>query len=578
MKKVLYLGREDKFFQKLKNSLKEEIDINIEHINPHPTVVNILKNIKDSSPDLVILENDQFQHLNQRILSGVRNTSKFKTKIFISLCEEDKINQPSKHFALNDMIYFIKGIETSDVENCIKSLLYPEQAQVKNTAKVSIHDKIILNQVIRVVHIARDHAHVETNIDVTNGSTLSMNFPYQKELFKSNKHKLTEKSCIGITSHFKFNYHLEYQYLTIPFRHEDKNKIIIDIDYDLKEKPITTKLYSILEEQTKKPKKIILAQDKIEKPYETFNKEKDLLTDTAILSLKTLFLNWLIEKSVGLPLQTDNITIYDPNQTLSKIDSLLFKDAFTTIIERDYIVKPHEEILRDRSSLIVICYSSENSLEKISQLINSTTQHKDYFPFFLIFNYSELSNEILRDKMAYHFIVATKIGIEETTIQKMIQVFRKKRTEKENNRTKVLMNNLRKKDMDFNNVEETTLHDYRIFKDIDDRESLFFYPFEVEIVWISEFELVFKSNHKLNSGDIVSTSNSFKMQLLVVDHIKDSKESMIKNSYRGIIHFIDEANRSKLRRFLNEVAQLNSTRDSELSAHEASEIKKKYFG
>ncbi len=578
MKKVLYLGREDKFFQNLKVSFQDNKEILIDHAEPASNLLEIIKTIKKYSPNIILYENELFQHLSPKILSMVRNNPKLKVTFFIALCEEIEKNQPGKHFSLNDVIYFIKGIETEDVEYCIKSLLLPSQAQVKVTPKVLLNDKIVLNQALRVVYLARDHALIESNLDVSNGTILSIIFPYQKEVFKSTKHKLIEKSQTGIVSHFRFNYHLEYQYLTMPLKHDDKNKIVMDMEYDLREKPITTKLYKILEDTNKKPKKLILAQDKIEKPSAPqLEKEKDLLHETAVLASKAFFLNWLIEKSAGLPLFNDTVTVYDPNQTLRRQDSSLLKQSHLNIIERESIEKPAEEILKDRSSLIVICYNKENTNEKISQLINATTQLKDYFPFFLIFNYADLTNEILRDKMAYHFIVATKIDIEETTIQKMLQVFQKKRMDKENNRTKTLMSNLRKKDLDFFKIEENLLQDFKIFKDMDDKDSIFFYRFEVEIVWISEFEIVFKSNHKLNSGDILSTNNSLKIQILIIDHIKDSKESMMKGCYRGIIHFIDEANKTKLRRFINEVTQINSTRESEITLQETSDIKKKYF-
>jgi hypothetical protein len=578
MKKILYFGQTDNYIQNLQKQIDAAFGEEATELYPaDDNIFSLFSTCVKVKPDLIVFDYEHFFKLSKPLIRLVRSCSILDCSYFISVVPETRMGELKKSAALGDQIYFIKSFEVDDVMYCIKSLLAPDMVRSGNVAKAFYADHMKMQEIVRVYYLARNHALIHTNRFFKNGS-IPIDFPYYKELFYSMKHKISKQDTSSIHSHFKYSYQMEYQYFTYNLKKEDRDKVMSNFKYDLETAEIKPDLFEHILE-VDKPKMMILASDKQEDEDDTFDDEEEgkIVQELTHLA-KTTHFNNLLKATDGKPYTLDNITIYDRNYALLKKGTPLLKEEFTSIQMRYGSNDPMLEVKRDKPSVLVVHWDEVNNFDVVKQLITATTQMIDYFPFVMLFGYKdEMSIEVLRDKLEYHFVVATKAPVHEELIIKMLTLYRTKLMEKDMKKTAKKMAQLRDKNYDAFLLDDKLLLDYKIYKDVNDEESLFFYPVDIELLWISEYEIVFKSAFHLEVGEVFKVSEPVDMQVIIVPHIEGSTEASTEACYRALIHWVKESDKQSLRRFVNNVAKLNATKNSTLSEKEIVAMKKQYF-
>lgn len=578
MKKILYLGKLDKYVSNLESKLKLNSKLLLTFLfDPKGNLKLSIEQILRVKPDLIIFEYDKnLPHL-RKLMRLVKLNAELAVQHFICLAPEQARKDLDKRAYLGDMIYFIKTIEQEDIIYCIKSLLIPEEVKNQEAAKAFFHDKLQIKQLIRISSINKTHLKIEANRSWNEGDMIRFEVPYMGSIFRAPKHKLVSKTSGDSVNHFKYQYRLDYQYHTNPLKPEDRTRLLAEYRYKLQELSIGELIYDAIDEIDKKPKSLLLVSDKKESSLKTDDDSPAAAQRNLEICTKSYFFNWLLQESKDKPYYQDTISVYDQKYALLGPGTSKLDQINSTVLIQPLILDPKVDIVRNKPSIIVVCCDESNNYDKILEIVAATTLVRDYFPFILLFNYVGLDVETLRHSLQYHFVIATKADINESVILKLLELYRSKKMEKELKKATKSFETLKQKSLKTDHLTEKVFLEHKIFKTLDDLDCLNQYPINIEMIWMSEFEIIFYSNERLEIGEIYSLELPISIQILIVPHIVNSKETHVENCYRGLIHYVDELDKQALRRFVNHVSNIYTARSTALTEEEIIEIKKQYF-
>ncbi|MGE3609972.1 MAG: hypothetical protein AB7I27_10335 [Bacteriovoracaceae bacterium] len=568
MKNLIYLGQHDDYIINLINQTKSEMpETNFVSMEPDSLYDAFFK-IIEVSPQVVIFDFN-FLHTVRRDLSDQVRRILPNTFFLIVVPSKDAAVKIGRLSAVGDFIYCIKNPTNDDVLNFFRHVFYSDIHKGSPAPKVKFKDHLTLYQCVWVKYLSRTYACLESNRLWETKKEIAIDFPYFRNLFHSKIHQIVNRSTDDIHSHFKYSYQLEFNYLTEDLDSAEKSKLTKDYEYEISTGIISDELYAILDEFLAK-KMMVLAQDKKKDSTSKSLKSHDASLSRLILLSKTVYFNRIMSMEEKDYFFRENITIYDVKGHLLKSGTLALESCNVSIVHRLKILNPQSEILRDRPSIIVINYSLFNDVERIKELIASSTQVRDYFPFVIVFNYEETTVEVLRDKLEYHFVMSTKITPNESIIIKFLDIYRKKKKERETAKSLKKLGGQWENNPKFLKQDQKVLHEHRIDKSLDDMESLIPFSISVELVSMSEHEICFISETPITRGEIFRINKPFNMQLVVVGVESPGK-------YRATIHFINETDKYTLRGFVADLLEFQKMGTSELYAHDLFVFKKKHF-
>jgi hypothetical protein len=577
MKKILYLGKIDEHILAFQHKLKrKDEDFLLELFDYSKSLKKAFATILKIKPQLIILELQAPDLQIGKLIKLVSVNSKIGPIPFICVMDEDIGNKIGKLPILGDAIYFYKDSDHEALFMCLRSLLNSESFQNEKIPTATFSENLTITQAIWVNYFSQTYAKIETNLDLIEGSLLRINLPIHSNIMRAHDHKVSGKTISDLQSHFNYSYKLEYQYQTGALKADLRTKLQYDLRYVLEKCPITEFVFEAIEDLKKKPKTMLLVTDKVESITEEEDPVSTVMKNLELLS-KTIFFNILIKQSEKSPYHFNTVSIYDRSYALLVIGTDQLDKMNATILMRPRIENAHSEIHKDRPSVIVVCCDEVNNMDKIKELIFSITQFRDYFPFFLLFNYKGLDIDPLRHSLQYHFVVATKADINESLIIKFLDLYRVKKMEKEITKAKKNFQSLTSIGLDVKNIDHKVFLDYKIFNSLGDEKSVLQYSVSVQLISISENEIIFRTTGKLKVGDIFGLEQPVKLQILIVPALKNSKSISDTSVYRGIIHFIEPAKKKLLKKFVTRFAQVSSNRDTLLSEKEIIEIKRGFF-
>jgi hypothetical protein len=578
MKKILYLGKIDKYISNLESKLKLNSKFFITFVfDPKNNLKLSLEQILRVKPDLIVFDYDSNLVYLRKLIRLVKLNPDLAVQHFICLAPEQARRDIDKRANLGDMIYFIKTIEQEDIVYCIKSLLSPDEVKNQEAAKAFFHEKLEIQQIIRICNVAKNHAKLESNRAWTDGAMVKFTLPYLGSIFRAVKHKINAKANSDSVTHFKYSYRLDYQYHSTPIKPDERARLLAEYRYKLQELPIRESVFDAIEEIDKKPKSLLLVSDKKDISTPITDDSPAAAQKNLELCTKAYFFNWLLEQCKVQPYYFDIISIYDQKYSILTLGTPKLDQMNSSVLVLPLILDPRADILRDKPSIVVICCDEINNYDRIVEIISATTQVRDYFPFILLFNYVGLDVETLRHSLQYHFVIATKADINESVISKLLDLYRSKKMEKELKKATKSFESLKQRGLEVGHLTEKVFLDHKIYKGLDDPDGLISYSIPIEMIWMSEFEIVFYSVEKMEIGEIYSVQLPISIQILIVPHILNSKENNVESCYRGLIHYVDEIDKQALRRFVNHVSSIYTMRSSALTQEEIVEIKKQYF-
>jgi hypothetical protein len=576
MKKVLFIGHVDKFVQTLMTALipfEKEVSFTI--VGQELKIKSVVQHILDSQPDVIIWSYEpatlpKFLRL-MKFISHDEQTCHI-SKVLI--CFEQHMNELRTLSCAFNTVFFVRVIDVKDIVYYLKCILLSGNITAEHTAQAFFHNKINLFAPVKVRSMGRDFAEIESNCFWANGSQVEIDLPLVADFHVTRKHTLEQRSEADIQTEFKFSYKITYKYDVQKFRPEDRIKILEDMRYKLVQETVDENILKKIIEIDKKSKTVSLVTKKAE-PTEVedprSNPLKNLESCARAMLANSLFGKINLEKYYF-----NTISIYDKELTSLDNNFATLQSLGTSINWRRSVVNAAAEIKRDKPSVIVINYSEQNGFEQVKQIAAATTQFRDYFPFILLFNFDKDDIDAYRHTIQYHYIIGTTIPINESLISKLIVTYRTKRMSKEQLKAAANFKELMTVIPYFKGNENLFL-ELKIFYPPQDTGSILEAIHPIEIIWMSEFEIVFFCRSLLAVGDIYSVEIPIRFNIVIIPHIAESRESTVKDCYRAFIHFIKESDKQAIRRFINHVYELSETRKGSIKEDEIREIKRQYF-
>ncbi len=573
IKKILYIGEPDDYV----NGLQEEIKLYLKGCNivcqTNVSFHDGYDSIEKHSPLIVLLSYAAQDLLTRKFLIMIRKV--FGNITFAVLADNKKaVTKVEGTSSLGDYLYWIKKPDHEEIiEYLSKKLTLPSNKPI-NSQTAYYTDQFDLYQCMHVSCMNRTHAQIETNYYFENDTVIPIKFPYHEMLFYSDRHKISKRSTSSIGSHFKYSYSLEYILHTKKMNSSERIKLIKDYRYEIGTKKVNENVYLAVIEATKEKKFSVLPEKKTGGPV-VMSDELKSIAEIEILS-RALYFNWLLEQNQDGLIQKDTITVYDRQKHLLKEGIKKIENESTTVIHRKEIVDHEKNMQSDMPSIIVVYEDEFNTLERVKKMISAVTLLKDHFPFIVLFNYTgKLSPDDLRHKLEYHFVLSTPSKPDPNLIIKMLQFHRNKLRDKEFKKGQKRMEALRTADPSFHRFEDNLLFDYKVFKNIDDPSSWIIHSSSAEVIWISETEIMFRTNSVLEVGDIFRITKPFDLQIEVLKKESDDKEFST-GKYTAYMHFVYETDRIAIKGFVKELSTLND-QNVYMDGESTQKLKDKYF-
>lgn len=567
MKKIIYLGPIDEYITLLKAEIAESIPECELILQKKSGVFHSYESISHFNPQIVLINYSEQKNLGDYFSIMIKKGLGNVTFVLLSP-NKDAVVEIEKLSTLGDYIHIIKNPTVDEVvEYIAKKMAIPRRTT--NHKKVYFKDSLQLFYAIRIAYLGRTHAQIETNRFYENNSTIQLTLPFMVDLINSNQHKLTKRSTEAIYSHFRYSYQLEYMFQTNKLEPAVRSRQIKDLRYEISTFEINEKAYQGIIEATKEKNFLVLAEDK-KKDIKNISEETLEQNELELLS-RTAFFNRLITQTMEGYTTRDTVSIYDKQALLLKeLDKI--EQNNVQVIHRDEIGDSNTEMVSDKPSLIVINLDKKNTLEKVKQMISAVTLLKDHFPFILLFNYQgDLSSDDLRHWLEYHFVLAAPDEPSQYLLIRMLEIYRRKKQEKEMQKADKRLKELLAKDVNFIKLSEKFLLDYKAYKHIHDPESLIIKYVPAEVIWLSETEIKFKTNEPIEIGEIFRLKNPFDMQIEIISKEKGDPNDPTIN-YVAHMSFLAETDKMALKGFINESAQYSSLNEEQLS-----DLKEKYF-
>jgi|GEM_PF-6049798 len=575
MSKILILGPDEGYFDSLTSQLIKHFEApNVTHYSGKLVFGGYFRMVREINPQILILDYFSLKKNYFELIKILSYQPEKPQKILTLVPGELKKNIGS-HSSNGFSTYFVKNQDLEDVIFYIRTVI-DNNFELNNVAK-AIYTETIKAEMLSVInYISRREVEIYTNTTLNYDQKVII--PSLVRFFGESglKIKQISESPLGIP--YKNRVTLETNLSVGDLDEADFIKKIKTLKVEISYESISVEGYKAFVELTS-PKKISLINPGAATLPEEVVAELNPKTikGEIELYLKTLFLNWL-QIQAETSQESNSILFYvndyselnDPDLLLAEDD---LRQIFFTKMDR-----VSEDIQKIIPTLIVVKIDEENTIEKVRELISSFSQVRDYFPYVLIFGYEGLEIEALRDDMQYHFIVASSANeVDFKMAFRMIKIFSKKKIEKSQVKTQKVINELIAKSKDFEKIKDKLILDHKITPIFGSVDSIIPFSLDLELVWISEFEVVFISTQELKLDDVIVITKPFRFQVIITPHIKESKESRLKNCYRGAIHWVEEVDRQALRRFVQQVSKLGAEGESSLTTDEILQIRRQYF-
>lgn len=578
MKTILYIGHKDNYYTQISNLLaQKELE---EEIN----LVLIDKEIKNLSllfqcclshmPDYLICDHELIGNTTRDLVTLCRNSNLLNIQLYFSVLPERSRMFIERVSLLGDIVYFYKTLEARDLAHCLQGLCAPEKTEPLKVARALYAIKFNIYEQVQIDYLTRKGASFLTNFKFQVNQSERMNLSLLPEVFHAHSHFIEEVEAREIPSHFRNRYQVKFEYYNIPARQKGLTNTLAKAKYEMRFVKIPPEFVSAVKAAEKASSILLVAQ---ETPAEEIIDNNDALEKLKLMG-ETSYFNWFWQE-VQNKTNTDpiNLTIYDKKFKLLQNGDTKLVAQNIRIRYRHHVNDVATEIANDYPHVLAINFQDIANLDEIRQLLDEFVYFKNYFPYVIIFN-SSLPAAQIRDELHYHFIVVAPIDINEDFLIKVSNLYRKKHEVALQKRAKRLLNKIEPAAIAaFEEFEEEMIIDHRLYLGLEHENSLFEQPMEVELISITENEVIFRSPEEIEIGRIFKMTNPITMQIVLVPHLPEQAEARIEKCYRGLIHLINEDDKQALRKYVNAVAQMNTKDRSSLTTEQIKELINQYF-
>ncbi len=544
MNYILFVGKINQVYRNITENLN---DFELESFEPSKLEM-VFGRINKGRPDGIIIDSDDFNPLYLK---------KFiKSIFFLTEAQKDQrevplivLNCPSwkeDDFDLKGgrFYHYKKTSFNEEILYCVRNILMSSNEYKSDVVKVYSAQVFPVKIPLRVTQERSSSLICLSNHIFVEGEEIIDDMEYYNKYFLTQRYKISEES-----NYQSFNKQYVYKLDYLPLRSKVSRKQIGDhqmsIAIDIQGANINFEVYKAILKDLKPKKFSLIATTESDEDYDyDGDVEKQILAnELKVLQFHKNMKHSNVKNDPGFNITFFNFSLKYPLLNILKDHTHPFEPIF-----RRKIIEVNEVTRKDFSSIYVINFGEGNSLEEINALIRSFTNFNDYFPFVLIFNYDgEMSVHEIRDYFQYHFIISTKSDLDLRVVEKLFQTYLVKYNQGINKEAARRLKNIT---ADFPLYDGDKSCFLPFYRNLNEEEQTVFIEREIEMVWMSEFEVIFLSQEDFVEGETFYVEGPLGQDVKVVKHLKGSKEEKVKNCYRGVFQQQTEKNVSDIRRFI----------------------------
>jgi hypothetical protein len=494
-KKVLYLGDDGAYFKVLEAEfLRLYSDIKLIQFSAATpqSIQHLMMDISLQAPEVVFIDfskhTDDFVHLS-RILA---NLNKEKPLPIIGL--HDYLAKPENiklSFLAGVMINHLKGAEVFDVVFSAINLATPGQAKEHGFATGKIQEKVQAFHLVKIGFLAENFLHLETNLDFEKNQELRMHHSWvDKKLIPSTLTRVKETSKEMLYYNFKNSVDLEFAWV----------------------------------------EPVVVSDTDDEQRTEELKNERAHYVQKAKKAIKT----WLDENVDRSGHKSVRVLIVD--RSFRFFNNRARSDSYGYALRcQPFIIDMTTELLAQRPQVIAVSLDAEAKgyqypndmafLEKLVAFVKEKMAGEA--PYLVVFNLKDIKSKELQANVKYSNIMAMDADIDPDILLKMAKIFSEK------------LINLP--------VAESIETKFFVKKCSD--QSIGEIEDELEIVQISECDLIVQSQRPLAHGMSLRITTPFEGMITIVDHPQNTKPPL----YYALINGVGEIEKKNLRRYVNSI-------------------------
>lgn len=557
MKRIIFYQNDNTVAEGIKESVSDKTRIEVEWLNS-ASEIDISITLSDRKPAVFVtdLETITLKSLSVRHLKSILDNS-----VHLICClKESELPLVTDQTWIGDWLYTIVDQELAQLTGQLLALT-DELPEGQLLSGVSLSEQAEMRFPLFLQSYTYHGAIVESSVSLAPETKIKNNLPGIIDHFFSSFHSITGSLGLTTRSHLAFSHTLTFSYCENQIDKDQFEKFIDDGNYDLNELKIPEEAFKLLD-KILIPKKTspLVATDDSTNGFDQDSDEKKI-------QLKNICRALAFGHTLTRTNFLDVISIYQSEmkglETSSDLNFIVFR--------KSKITKPSEEILKDKPSIIVIEYNRENNFQMIKELVKATTQLKDYFPYFVIFNYKEMEVEELRDKLEYHFVISATFKINDDLILKVLNIYRRKQFEKQQKRAERNFKELIEKNPSFITFDQSRTHLPTVYCDPRSKQFYWRNSFPITIKRLGLLTVTIETQLKLNPGSIITIDSPANLQLFILKSDKSPQ------SYIGIIHLLTKEERSRYITFLDELELLPDKDDASKNSKPLEALKRKYY-
>jgi hypothetical protein len=489
-----YFGDDEAYFKALQSEFQKNLKLTIDFKrffeSEEVKIQSFYPLIFSKRPAVVFIDFSkntlEYLHL-ARLISRI----KLETKI-VTIGLVDYLSPPqvlAESMATGVDFTHIKGPETYDVSFGIAKLLTPQEGGEHGFANADLKETWQGGAISKVGFIHHHGLHIETNFPIKNGDRLKLNHQWQRK-----KTVPSGEVFVKETGNQNLFYHYD-QWADLDF-------IFID---------------EFLPPEGMEPDKI---------------KEKQNERDANIIFHKKQLKKWINDNTNDSLEKKGKVFVID--RDLHFYSDQRRSDRYSYVIRcAPYLMDLSFEMNRLRPLVIAFALEKPEAtepkntmevLQRIAKFIKA--QMTDLNPFLVVFNSPESSGQ-LQQSLNYQNILACKEELTVELLDRMAQIYEKKRVIGQLNKIK----------------------DAKIFLNKTSSSSLCEIILSINLLKLSESDLHFQSDQPLPIGLNLHFTEPVDMYV----NIQLPKNQTNPPTYQGIIHGIGESSKKDLRKFVNTI-------------------------
>lgn len=596
--KIAYIGNDKSYWSELNERIsayfsqtflglgdkRNKLEFEFKHIydNSDPYRYREFLLLRHFSPQVLYLDLSEPQDADFNFLKLIRDCELTKKMTIMSLFrEETDFKYINKALQMGSNLGHFKSNEDWPAMYNVFRLKYPQTITNKEFALVEYAEKNNLKNELKLQYLTNNRILAETRNKIPQKSVYELEWAMDEKIVPEKMFKLLEFGSEDSFFNYPFTYKFEPLFVSKKSEKKslfDKEKLKLEAVYD----NVDSNKLNFLEDDADISPELVLYDKKNNKLNDKYIKDDDLGDEQLRELYRGKRLNWIEKHNKRTPPLKNKVLVID-----RKYQILVQKQPFDQfgcdLKLQDYIKDFEFEILNFKPKIIAIQLDNTSKEDKLSEtnfatvrkVVTGIQKVHDYFPVIILFNCPSDKSVNIQHDLEYHQLIAHKGQINLKIIQLLLKSLQDKQEELKTSKATLKMKEYAKS-------EGKVLSDLKV-EDFMEKKAHFvgterfssaWYNYPIEIISLSESEIIFYSEEYFEEGSTYKLDNPINLFLTIV-HNPDKSEYNHKYKYIAVIHSITYKRIQLLRQYINKLIELKNDNGGSIPLNLINDLKVK---